>query len=277
MRRKVVLGLLMAGVLLVSGVKPVQAEKKVDTYGEYHAALGVQTDSTRRVFRDAYFDGKAEKKDDFRELKRERSTGSGAERAEALDGTFKDVKIKGNGTYTVSLKNADFRGDRSFRKLYVATDIPNTGDITFSNMSVSIDGRVLRTFEEPVLDVSKTYRKNCVLLAIHPINEEIKDAISTRTVPGNQENVIKIRFTVSGFDYDKGETPETPTPKPTATPEVTKAPVKENKATASPENRKDSAKSQELPVENEVGIAATIVIAICGVLGCLVVVSRRSR
>lgn len=277
MKRKAITGLLAAGVLLITSVTPVQAENQVDTYGTYHAALGVQTDSYRRVFRDAYFDGDAEQEEEFQKLKRERSQGSGAEGAEIQKGKFKDVTIKGNGTYTVSLKNADFHWERKFRKLYVATDIPNTQEIEFSNMSVNIDGRVLRTFEEPVLDVSKTYRKNCVLLAIHPVNEDVKNAISTRTVPRNQDNVIKIRFTVSGFDYDKGETPETPTPKPTATPEVTEAPVSREKATQEPKSSVAPKKDTEMPVENEVGIVVTIIVAIGGVLGCLVVVTKRSR
>lgn len=283
MRKRAVVGILMAGALLVAGTRPVQAEQKVDTYGEYHAALGVQTDAVRRVFRDAYYDGRAEEEDDFEELKRERSQGSGPERAESCQGDFKDVTIKGNGTYTVSLKNADFHGQRTFRKLYVATDIPNTGEIKFSNMSVSIDGEVLRTFHEPVLDVSKTYRKNSVLLAIHPVNEEVKDEIPVRSVPRNRENIIKIRFTVTGFDYEKGEKPQRPTPEPTATPEVTQAP-REKETARTPEvtrepgnqNNEENA-SRELPVENKIGIIVTIVAAIGGVLICLTVVTRRNR
>ncbi len=273
----------MAGALLVAGVRPAEAERKVDTYGEYHAALGVQTDSYRRVFRDAYFDGKEEKAEGFKKLKRERSRGSGAKRAEESEGTFKDVTIKGNGTYTVSLKNADFHGNSSFRKLYVATDIPNTKKIKFSNMSVSIDGRVLRTFDRPVLDTSKTYRGNSVLLAIHPVNEEVRGAISARTVPRNRENEIKIRFTVSGFDYDKGEKPNTPSPEPTATPEESAAPAKESRDTPAPEATRASEETEKpeesgkLPMGNQVGIVVTIVAAIGGVLACLAVVTKRNR
>lgn len=284
MKKRAVAAILMAGVLFAAGLKPVQAAPKVDTYGEYHAALGVQTDSTRRVFRDAYFDGTSEKKSDFKKLKKERSSGSGADRAEEMDGKFTDTVIKGNGTYAVSLKNADFSGNRSFRKLYVATDIPNTQDIKFSNMTVSIDGRVLRTFSEAVLDESRTYRKNCVLLAIHPVNEDVKRAISTRTVPVNRENVIKIRFTVSGFDYDKGETPQTPSPKPTRTPEVTEEPVKQEETTASsepaptePAEDQPQEEPGEVPIGNQVGIFVTIVAAIGGVLACLAVVSKRNH
>ncbi|MCI8337103.1 MAG: hypothetical protein HFH62_00285 [Lachnospiraceae bacterium] len=283
MSKRAVAGILLAGALLMAGARPAVAEQKVDTYGEYRAALGVQTDSYRRVFRDAYFDGKAEKADGFQTLKRERSQGSGADRAEESEGTFKDVAVKGNGTYTVSLKNADFHGNRSFRKLYVATDIPNTKEIKFSNMSVSIDGRVLRTFDKPVLDTSKMYRKNSVLLAIHPVNEEVKGAISTRSVPGNRENEIKIRFTVSGFDYDKGEKPSTPSPRPTATPEESAAPSKESRdtpvpeITQAPEESENPAESGKLPMGNQVGIVATIVAAIGGVLACLAVVTKRNR
>lgn len=283
MRKRAVAGILLAGALLVSGVRPAEAEPKVDVYGEYHAALGVQTDSYRRVFRDAYFDGKAEKADDFKKLKRERSQGSGAKRAEESEGTFKDVTIKGNGTYVVSLKNADFHGYSSFRKLYVATDIPNTKKIKFSNMSVSIDGRVLRTFDKPVLDTSKMYRKNSVLLAIHPVNEDVKGAISTRSVPRSRENEIKIRFTVSGFDYDKGEKPNTPSPKPTATPEKSAVPGKESQDTPAPEMTRapeETHKPEEsgkLPMGNQVGIVVTIVAAIGGVLACLAVVTKRNR
>lgn len=283
MNRKKVTAIILAGALAAACAVPAQAKAEVDTYGEYRAALGVQTDSTRRVFRDAYYDGTSEKKSDFKKLKRERTQGSGAERAETCDGTFSDVKIKGNGTYVVSLKNADFHWNRTFRKLYVATDIPNTDTIKFTNMSVSIDGRVLRTFDEAVLDESKMYRKNCVLLAIHPVNEDVKDAISTRTVPTGSENVIKIRFTVSGFDYDKGEVPETPAPKPTATPEVTTAPKDKNSdtvvsdSTAAPEKSADPEKSGEVPIGNQVGILVTIVAAIGGVLACLAVVSKRNH
>jgi len=286
MRKRAVAGILLAGALLVAGVRPAEAEQKVDTYGEYHAALGVQTDSYRRVFRDAYYDGKAEKADDFKKLKRERSQGSGAKRAETSEGTFKDVAIKGNGTYTVSLKNGDFHGYSSFRKLYVATDIPNTKKIKFSNMSVSIDGRVLRTFDKPVLDVSKMYRKNAVLLAIHPVNEDVRGAISSRTVPRSRENEIKIRFTVSGFDYDKGEKPETPSPVPTATaaPEETAVPEEEEQDTPVPEitqepqdRGQEDNNSGEIPLGNQVGIILTIVAAIGGVLVCLTVVTRRNR
>lgn len=283
MRKRAVAGILLAGALLVAGTRPAQAEQKVDAYGEYRAALGMQTDSYRRVFRDAYFDGKAEKADGFQTLKRERSRGSGAKRAEESEGAFKDVKIKGNGTYTVSLKNADFHGNSSFRKLYVATDIPNTKEIKFSNMSVSIDGRVLRTFHKPVLDTSKMYRKNSVLLAIHPVNEEVKGAIPARSVPRNSENEIKIRFTVSGFDYDKGEKPVTPSPRPTATPEESAAPKKESRdtpvpeKTRKPEQTEKPKESGELPMGNQVGIAATIVTAIGGVLACLAVVTKRNR
>ena len=283
MRKRAVAGILLAGALLAASMRPAEAEQKVDTYGEYHAALGVQTDSYRRVFRDAYYDGKAEKAEDFKKLKRERSQGSGAERAEESEGTFKDVSIKGNGTYTVSLKNGDFHGNSSFRKLYVATDIPNTKEIKFSNMSVSIGGRVLRTFDKPVLDTSKMYRKYSVLLAIHPVNEEVKGAISARTVPRSRENEIKIRFTVSGFDYDKGEKPGTPSPKPTATPKDSAAPAKESRDTPAlevtkvPEESRKPEESGELPMGNQVGIIVTIVAAIGGVLACLAVVTKRNR
>lgn len=274
---KTVAGMLLAGILLGVGEKSAYAAKeKVDAYGEYHAALGVQTDSYRRVFRDAYFDGKNEKRSDYGQLLRE--TGREDEFTKQ-DGEFKDVTIKGNGTYSVTLKNADFSGDRNFRKLYVATDIPNTEDIHFSNMSVSINGKVLRTFDEAVLDVSKMYRANCVLLAIHPVNEDVKNAISTRNVPQTSKNTIKITFTVDGFGYEKGQVPQTPEPEPTDTPDATQIPevIEETpKAEKTQEVTKQPAPA-ELSDGRKAGIAVTVTVAIAGILGCVIVVTRRSR
>lgn len=54
-------------------------------------------------------------------------------------GTFKNAIIKGNGTYSVQLRNANYRYASTFKLLQVCTDIPNTGDIKFSDLQVTVN------------------------------------------------------------------------------------------------------------------------------------------
>ena len=269
--------------VLFLGETDASAKKKVDKNGVYHAALGLQTDSRKNVYRQGYYENGAEEEDDFSSLVMGKK---GKSDYEVLDGTFKDVTIKGNGTYSVSLKNADFNGDRRFRKLYVTTDIPNTGEITFSNMIVSIDGTVLRTFNEPVLDSTKQHKQNCMLLAIHPTDRNLRNGVNRWSVPRNKTNTIKISFTVEGFSYDKGEPVPTEEPEVTEEPEETIAPEESvlPEKTVAPESeqntKKQKAETEKYPplsTERKVGIAGTIVIAIAAIILCIMVVSRRQH
>lgn len=281
MKRKLIyMGMFLCGVcsFILTGGRT--EAKKVDTAGKYHAALGVATDYSKSVHRDAYYEKKY-----LQDGNRDKLVVgvNGESGYQILDGTFEDTVIKGNGTYAVTLTNADFNYNRSFRKLYVATDIPNTRQIKFTNFSVSINGQVLRTFDKAVL-ADDSHRKNCVLLAIDTENAEVRNAFSRSTVPGNKQNEIKLRFQVKGFNYKKGEAPPTPTPVPTETPEIQEIAeageeLPETTGTEEPEQvmTETSESIGEVPIENKIGIGITVVIGIGAIILCMVIVGRRQH
>lgn len=275
----------------------VSAKKTVDIDGEYHAALGLQTDPTYnngRIYRKAYYTNPFYGKDEWSHLAM--GTYGDEDSYERLLGRFTDVKIKGNGKYTVSLKNADFRDAREFQLLQVATDIPNTGKIKFSDMKVEINGEEVASVRRPVLDK----RKNAKTYAcLQVINTEIDnlDVIDRDCVPSDEENSIKITFTVKGFSYNKGEKPPAKaTPKPTATvkpqPVETVAPElndkaetdvsKDNEKTASEgvsaKSGKKGAEEDVIPDEYETPvILVVIIISVIAIIGITVSVNQRRR
>ena len=110
MRKKIVkkiigfgaaLALLGCSVLLV-GSRDSEAAKYVDLNGKYHAALGLQTCNKVWINRFAYYDKEANQyygTDKAGCMIAADPSASGKEYA----GTFKDVEIAGNGTYTCLL------------------------------------------------------------------------------------------------------------------------------------------------------------------------------
>ena len=279
----------------------VSAKKTVDINGEYHAALGVQTDPTYnngRIYRKAYYTNPYYGKDEWSHLAM--GTYGDEDTYERLLGRFTDVKIKGNGKYTVSLKNADFRDAREFQLLQVATDIPNTGKIKFSDMKVEINGEEVASVRRPVIDKRKTAKTYACLQVINTEIENL-DVLDRDCVPRDDENSIKITFTVTGFSYKKGEKPPAKsTPKPTATakPQTAKttAPVSNDKADAdsgSTASKKDdaskadnvSAKSGGKAAEEDVlsdeyeppVIFGVIIISIISIISITISVNQRRR
>lgn len=267
---------LITGLLFFSG----HAEaKKLDRAGKYHAAFGVETDYSASVHRDAYFEKKYLKKADRKQLV---IGESGKVGYRILEGTFKDTVIKGNGTYEVSLTNADFNQNRSFRKLYVATDIPYTNKIKFRNIKISMNGRQIRTYDDAVFDKGEHGKHYCVLLLIDTNDDRVRNAFARSSVPTSTQNEIKISFDVWGFVYNKGEQPPTPTPVPTPTPEITLAPEAAADSQVSSEITNVSSEVaeeviREIPLENKIGIGVTVAAAIGMIILCIIAVNRRQH
>ena len=205
-----------------------------------------------------------------------------SEEYQEIKSTFKDVVIKGNGKYTVSLENADFQGETSFSRMQVSTDIPDTGKIKFSDMSVRVNGRELVKYDEPYIDKHGDADGNCCLLVINEDREGF-ESLDGDCVPQGTENKISITFKVSGFSYNKGEKPkpaETPAPKPTKTPEPEKpdnTPEPEETAKVSPA---PDASSQKPVVDEELRpavIISIIVIAVISVIAITFSVTKRKK
>lgn len=222
--RIIMAAIVMSIVIIAAGGIYADAEpvdNTVDLYGTYNAALGLRTDkNTTNIYRMGYYHKESAGTKRWKHL----STGTyPSENYRQLEGKFKDVKIKGNGKYTVSLENADFMGETDFSKMQVSTDIPDTGQIKFSNMVVKINGEEVGNFKKPYVDNNKEAKGNCCLLVINKERTDF-EGIDSNCVPQGTENKITISFKVSGFSYKKGETPATPEPVQTKEPEVTKKP-----------------------------------------------------
>ncbi len=265
--------------IMAAGSTSADAKPSVKLDGEYHAALGVRTGSGKNIYRMAYYHKKSAGTDKWKHL----ATGDySSEEYQEIQSTFKDVVIKGNGKYTVSLTNADFQGETSFSRMQVSTDIPDTGKIKFSDMSVKINGSELVKYDEPYIDKHRDADGNCCLLVINGDREGF-DSLDGNCVPQGTENTISITFKVSGFSYNKGEKPkptETPAPTPTKTPapeepEDTPEPKETSKVTPAPDTS-----SQKPVVSEEIRPAVIISIIVAAVISVIAItfsVTKRKK
>ncbi|MBP3611117.1 MAG: hypothetical protein J6J42_12380 [Lachnospiraceae bacterium] len=211
-------------------IEEVVEGPKADLDGTYNAYIGVQTADTW-AFRNAWDDatyGKdsAENPDAFGQI----SIADATLGLVKKDGVITDTVLAGNGTYTVSLKDFDFTSAdgaaaaSALNLLFVSTDIPNSGEITLSNIKVDFDGKNVMEFSEGFTDPdSKDWYK---VLFINIWNKELTNTYNMAgMIPAKD---ITITFDVTGFNYDKAAdaAPEvTPEPTEAPAPEVTEAPT----------------------------------------------------
>lgn len=218
MRKKIVkkiigfgaaLALLGCSVLLV-GSRDSEAAK-------YHAALGLQTCNKVWINRFAYYDKEANQyygTDKAGCMIAADPSASGKEYA----GTFKDVEIAGNGTYTVALEDADFGGETALSQLHVATDIPLNKVIKFKNVFFTINGKKIATFDQGYMEDEEPYINGGMdILLLNSWREPLVDQLEKKgrskkqngynLLKGTGKENISITFTVTGFNYNYGETP----------------------------------------------------------------------
>ena len=165
----------------------------------FHAYIGVQGKDTY-IFRNAWYDNYG--MNDEAHPYFNRLTGwdnpDTEDGSDDLGGTFQDVEIKGDGTYTVSLTTGErgFGATEAFNLLFVSTDIPGklieSGFLTISDVKTKIGSAATQDFtsvnteegDYARIDVINTYS-----MAEDPFGY---------TVPGANET-IEITFTVSGW------------------------------------------------------------------------------
>ncbi|MCM1193512.1 MAG: hypothetical protein NC123_16850 [Butyrivibrio sp.] len=203
------------GSAAAAGEEPASEAPALDLNGEYHAYLGLQTPtySFRNSFDDATYGRETEY---FNQI-----TGWDSENnAVVRPGTFTDAVIAGNGTYTVSVEGMDLSGDFDsqdyFNLIFLSTDIPNTGEITISDIKLDVDGRDVTI--SPIVSPDSVNYINMLIQNIW--NDNVKE-IGYYQVP---PTAMTITFTVSGFAYDNASAsveapaaPETPDAAPAAT------------------------------------------------------------
>jgi len=208
-----------------SGVVAATTVAPVDLNGVYHAYLGLQTPawSFRNAVDDATY-GIAT--DYFTHI-----TGWDADNNPVdKGGVFTDAEIAGNGVYSVSVKDfdlsSDFTDQQFYNLLFISTDIPNTGEITISNVNVIMDGKTVYTFDSGFIDPdSKDLLK---ILAANLWNADLANGELFYYALPTQS--IELQFTVAGMAYDN---PDAVAVEPVATTTTTEtaAPVVEEKAT----------------------------------------------
>jgi hypothetical protein len=165
----------------------------VDLNGTYHAYLGLQTPvySFRNAYDDADYGYGTEYFDQI--------TGWDGSDPVKKDGTFTDAEIAGNGTYTVSVSGmnfdaSEFESQDYMNLIFLSTDIPNTGEITISDIVLTVDGATPSI--SPILSPDSVDYVNMLIQNIW--NDDVK-TIGYYSVPPTE---MSITFTVSGFAYD---------------------------------------------------------------------------
>ena len=179
--------------------EPVSAAEAVDLDGTYHAYLGFQTPSYsfRNACDDEYYGRDvAADIDYFHQV-----TGWDGNDPVTLPGTFTDAEIAGNGTYTVSVDGLDFPAgefdsQEYMNLIFLSTDIPNTGEITISDVKLTVNGSSVDLGNGAILSPDSINYVNMLLQNIW--NSDVSE-LGYYAVPPTS---MSITFTVSGFNYD---------------------------------------------------------------------------
>ena len=175
---------------------PLTAEEAAELQKvDYNAYIGVQSASYifRNTWDEASYGRDSENAEFFTHL-----VGWDADN-NAVDygGTFEDVLLTKDGTYSVSLTTGEmgFGTDETFRMLFVSTEIPSRlvkdGYVTISDVKTKIGDAATRDYTD--VDVSGTYAR---IVIIDEYNRG--DAPFGYTVPG-ANTAITITFTVTGL------------------------------------------------------------------------------
>ena len=232
MKIKKFLALLLAGIMALSCLVISVAADETDAAGETTAAGGegaafdpssdeyvaqmyIQAD-TSWVFRNTWSDGDYGTITGY-EYANQLSDVQDAAKPVPHDGTFTDVVLKGNGTYTVSLENADFTNGSGtagtkFNLIGLSTNIPASAGETIkvTDMTIQVnDSAMLKyTYPEAYLDeegMDKTGYINVLGANAWNSDAELADCkaifCDTSNWPG-EVNKVTITFTISGFDHD---------------------------------------------------------------------------
>ena len=223
------------------------AVESVDLNGTYNAYFGLQTPtfSFRNAFDDATYGRDTEY---FNQI-----TGWEGSDAVKREGSFTDAEIAGNGTYTVSVSGMDLTGDFDsqdyFNLLFLSTDIPNSGEITISDIKLNIDGRDVTI--APILSPDSV---NYVCMLIQNIWNEDVATIGYYSVPPKE---MSITFTVSGFAYDN---------------ESVAAETVEPSSEAAPSSDAAAAPA-EAPAESSSGVSPVVIVVIVVVVVAVIAVA----
>lgn len=181
---------------------PTSSAGPVDPAGTYNAYIGLQT--PKYSFRNAWSEGSyglngSEGSEYFERITSWADDGS----AFTTPGTITDAVIAGNGTYTVSVTGiqwpeGEFADQDYMNQIFISTDIPNTGEVTVSNVVLTIDGKEVSLASAGAI-LSPDDIDYMTILIQNIWNSDVT-TIGYYSVPFTD---ISISFDVDGFNYDK--------------------------------------------------------------------------
>ena len=274
MKLRKLLAAVLVGVMTVSSLAisafaadekgTVPAPGEFDANGEYVAQMYVQMDGSW-VFRNKWNDK------DYGTAMGYQYAGqlSQVEGSNAVpyDGTFTDVKLQGNGTYTLKLENPNFVKDvngtktepKRFNMIGISTNIPasaqDTVKITDATLKINDSSVYTYTWKDALVDEED---KDYMLIPLHNVYNKKGDYDAVNEQLGGDESTfmgevtsIEITFTVSGFGYDKAVEATTAEETTAAADTATKADAKA-----------DSSSSNGLPTPAIIGIVAAVVVVV---------------
>ena len=176
---------------------PLTAEEAADLQkADYNAYIGVQSETY--IFRNTWDEANYGRNSETNPECFGQLTGWDADNNKvSYGGTFEDVLLTKEGTYTVSLTTGDmgFGTDSFFRMLFVSTEIPaklvRDGYVTISDVQVKIGDAATQKYTD--VDTSGEYAR---IIIIDEYNRG--EAPFGYTVPGANAT-ISITFTVTGL------------------------------------------------------------------------------
>ena len=278
---KKMVAMALAGAMTLTLATGTQAEaakkKKLDLNGKYHATMGIQTSTKLWYNHLGYYENKQNKYYKTDKADKLVYTDESTQQETTAVGTFTDVEIAGNGTYTLKLDGADFQGETAISQLHIATDIPLNDKIKFTNVKAKIDGKEVAFFDEGFPEDQDPYLQGgmVILLINHWRPELVKqlqaDGLSESAdngyelLKGTSDENVEVTFTVSGFNYDNPDAVE-------ATPEPTQAADSSSDASSSSASSSDS-DSSGVPV-----VPIVIVVVVVAAIGVGVILkSKKSK
>lgn len=216
LRKVITMGLAL--VVLWCGVwsiKPTVVSAEGEDQLVYHAAMGIQTATQIWIQRWGYYEGSQNEYYDTENYDKLYDS-----QKKFYDGTFEDVEIKGNGTYTVSLKDADLAGETTISQLHIATDIPvaESEKLQFTDVKLKINGNEILQFDQAVMENEEPYMQGgAVILLFNHWRDQLIETLKGmgkgedssngwELLQGSGKDNVSITFTVSGLPYDNEET-----------------------------------------------------------------------
>ena len=242
---------------------PVSSAGPVDLSGTYNAYIGLQT--PKYSFRNSWSESSyglngSEGSEYFERITSWTDDGS----AFTTPGTITDAVIEGNGTYTVSVTGiewpeGEFADQDYMNQIFISTDIPNTGEVTISNVVLTIDNTNVSLASAGAI-LSPDDVDYMTILIQNIWNSDVT-TIGYYSVPFTD---ISISFDVAGFDYDKAAQ-DAPADEPPTNDEGTVT-----------DQADDGAETVETSSEKGLVVGIVVVVIAVAAIACGVVLKKRS-